>query len=279
MRIGFVAALSLALAVAPRPVEGQVVRGVVLAAGTGEPIADATLLLIDPTGAVVATSESGPRGRFALRPEEGGTVRLEVSHLGYAGWRTADFELAVGAMIDVEVRLGVEAIPLEPITVLARSRMSLGGVADFERRSRDPTIHGYFLDEEAIARRPASTPSKLVLGAPGMSVGVASNAFDRSVILSGGCPAQTYIDGVRVRQGGGASIDDLLTTDRIAGVEIYPRRGGAPAQYAEATGNGCGVVLFWTKPPEPDTGASWGTGRILVGAGLLIGLLTLAVVG
>ena len=184
MRFGFIAAVSLALALGvPGTLQGQIVRGVVLAAGTGEPIADATLLLVDPDGATVASAVSGPRGRSSLRPDEGGTVRLEVSHPGYAGWQTADFELGDVAVIEVEVQLGVEAIPLEPITVLARSRMSLGGVAGFEQRSRDPTIHGYFLDEEAIARRPASTPSKLVLGAPGMSVGVASNAFDRSVIM------------------------------------------------------------------------------------------------
>jgi hypothetical protein len=276
-----VATLLATLPVAPTALHGQIVRGVVLAAGSGDPIGDAELMLRDPDGALVARAASTPDGRFALRPDRGGTVRLEVSHIGYAGWETADFELGDVAIIEVEVRLGVEAIPLAPVTVVARSRVSLGGVAGFEQRARDPAIDGYFLDEEAIARRPMSTPSNLVLQAPGMSVGLASSAasFDRGVIMSGGCVARTFIDGVRVQQGGGASVDDLLTVDRIAGVEIYPRRGGAPIQYSEATPNTCGVVLFWTKPPEANTGLGWGTGRILAGTGLFLGLLTLALVG
>jgi hypothetical protein len=276
------AALALAgLVLAPASARGQIVRGMVFAAGTGEPIPGAELVLRDEAGGLVASAVSATDGRFALRPDRGGTVRMEVSHLGYAGWETADFELGDVAIIEVEVRLGVEAIPIEPLTVIARSRMSLGGVAGFEQRARDPSIDGYFLDEEAIARRPMSTPSNLVLQAPGMSVGLASSAasFDRGVIMSGGCAAQTYIDGIRVQQGNGASVDDLLTIDRIAGVEIYPRRSGTPIQYSDATGQGCGVVLFWTKPPEANTGLEWGTGRILAGTGLFLGLLTLALVG
>ena len=42
-----------------------------------------------------------------------GTVQLEVSHLGYANWETGNFALASDVVLDVEVKLGTEAIPLD----------------------------------------------------------------------------------------------------------------------------------------------------------------------
>ena len=54
--------------------------------------------------------------------------------------------------------------------------------------------------EEDIERRPMAKPSDLILGTPGMTVGLASSAagLDRGVIMAGGCPARTFIDGMRV---------------------------------------------------------------------------------
>ncbi len=261
--------------------DAQIVRGVVVGVGDGEPIADAALVLRFENGGLAATAVSSAAGEFVLEVPRSGTVRLEVSHLGYADWGTAPFELVSGAIMDVEVRLGVEAIPLDPITVVAESRMALGGLAGFQERATNPTIGGYFIHEEEIARRRMAIPSNLVLAAPGMSVGLASSAagFERNVIMAGGCVARTYVDGIRVQQGAGASVDDLLTPDRIAGVEMYPRSVGAPLQYTEPGGRGCGVVLFWTKPADLDDDRGRSRSRILLGVGLLVGILTVAFIG
>jgi len=279
-RMAWCALLISACLGAATPARAQMVRGVVLGVGDDTPIADALLVLRNENDVVVARATSDARGAFALQLRAAGRVSLEVSHLGYASWDTAPFDLGPGAVIEVEARLGVEAIPLEPITVVAQSTMALGPLAGFRERMGDPSLDGYFIEEEAIARRPLAKPSDLVLGAPGMSVGLASSAtgMDRGVIMSGGCPARTFIDGVRVRQGDGASIDDLLPPDRIAGVEIYPRGAGAPVQYSDNSSR-CGVVLFWTKPPEANGDGGAGAGRILVGVGLLLGIFTLALFG
>lgn len=279
---GFVAAgvVALFLAAAASPIAAQVVQGVVVGAGNGEPISDAQLVLRNEAGVSVATAVSGPNGSFVLGLRAPGTVTLEVRHLGYASWETAPFELARDQLLEVEVKLGVEAIPLDPITVVAESTMQLGTLASFRERMSDPSLDGYFLLEDDIERRPMAKPSDLVLAAPGMSVGLASSAvgLDRGVIMAGPCAARTFIDGMRVQQGDGASIDDLLTPDRIAGVEVYPRAAGAPLQYQDP-GQRCGVVLFWTRPPEQNADGGAGRGRILLGVGLLLGILTLAVVG
>jgi hypothetical protein len=274
------AAVAVLAASAP-DARAQIVRGIVVGAGSGEPIAEAVLVLRFEDGTLAASAVSRGSGDFVLRSPRAGMLQLEVSHLGYAGWRTSSFELTSGAVVEVEVKLGIEAIPLDPITVVAESRMARGGLAGFRERSTNPTIGGYFLDERDIARRPMATPSNLVLGTPGMSVGLANTAdgLDRNVIMSGGCVSRTFIDGVRVRQGDGASVDDLLPPDRIAAVEVYPRSVGAPLQYTDLGGRGCGVVLFWTKPPDPDQDRRPSSGRTLLGVGLLLGILTVAVIG
>jgi len=138
-----------------------------------------------------------------------GTVHLEVSHLGYANWETGNFALAGDVVPDVEVKLGTEAIPLDPILVVAQGSMRLGREALFDRRRRDAArVGGYFITEAEIERRIVATPSKLTLTVPGMSVrpAGATNGLDRSVILaSGGCLARTFIDGIHIDQSGGHS--------------------------------------------------------------------------
>lgn len=226
---------------------------------------------------------SAENGYFELRADRSGMVRLSVSHIGFADWETANFALASDAVIDVEVRLGIEAIPLEPIVVVARRADGLSRTAQFERRMLDPgRVGGFFIPEEAIADRPVATPTNLVLGAPGMSVRLASRSDgpERHVIMAGQCVARTFIDGVRVQQAEGVSIDDLLTPERIAGVEIYPRPLSAPPQYRDAIPPQCGVVLFWTKEPQPDSDTGgWGLGRIGVGLGIVASILTLGFIG
>jgi hypothetical protein len=265
-----------------RPVEGQTVRGTVLAAGTGDPVAGARLLLRDADGEVQAASVSGDDGRFVLRADSGSLVQIEVSHIGYADWSTANFALASDEIIDVEVRLGIEAIPLDPIVVLARASETGGRLAGFEQRRNDPAgFGGYYLTESDIAKRPSATPTSLVLATPGVRLARAgTGTMDRSVIVTGGnCVARTFIDGISVQQSAEHTIDDLLTPELIAGIEVYPRGLSVPPQYQSAAGEQCGAVLFWTKEPRPSPGASWSFRRIAVGLGLLAGILTLGLSG
>ena len=263
------------------PISAQTVRGIVTDDGSGESIEGVRLILRSPDGRLSATAISSDAGRFELAAETSGTVRLEVTHLGYADWETANFALADDVVIDVEVRLGLEAIPLEPITVIAHRSSRRGRLAEFEHRMSGPGRGGgYFLTEEEIARRPAATASTLVLATPGMSTrAIGSGALDRRLILTGGCVANMFIDGVRVRQSAQSSVDDLLSPELIAGVEMYPRGLTAPVQYQDASSPNCGVVLFWTKGAQTGESRGWGAKRIAVGLGLLVGLLTVGFIG
>jgi len=265
-------------ALAPR-LDAQVVRGAVTEVGDSTPIVDAQLVLRDDNDRVRATAVSGPGGRFELRVDGPATVRLEVSHVAYADWWTASFPLGADDVIEVAVRLGIEAIPLEPITVLAASEAD-GRLAGFRQRSQDPGgFGGYFLTEEDIGRRPLAPTSSLVASTPGITLGRAGGGgTDRSVILANNCVARIFIDGVSVTQTEGGSIDDLLPADHIAGIEVYPRLMQAPPQYQSARGAACGVVLFWTKEPTASVSAGRSLRTRLIGFGLLGALVTLMLV-
>lgn len=271
--------LMLVLLALPTHVCAQVVRGTVVTVGDRAPISDARLLLRDQDGTTRAAALSSETGFFELRSDASGMVRLEVKHLGYANWETANFALASDALIEVEVKLGIEAIPLEPLTVITRRSAGDPRIYALEQRMTDPTITGgYFLTRADLDQRPAATPSALVIGTPGMSVRPAGSSagLDRSVIMSGDCVARTFIDGVRFDQTGMTSVDDLITPEALEGVEVYPRPRSAPVQYQDLTNPGCGVVLFWTRPPAIDPDSTWGPRRVAVGFGLLLGIVTMS---
>ena len=97
--------------------------------------------------------------------------------------------------------------------------------------------------------------------------------------MTGRCLARTFIDGVRVEQSSSASIDDLLSPELIAAVEMYPRGFQAPPQYTDALDPRCGVVLFWTKEPRQGESSGWSVTKITVGLGVLVGILMLGLVG
>ena len=265
---------------------------------SGLPVESARVLLVDLSGRGTVVAESGVDGRFVLTASRGGRFTLEVERIGYRSWVSDPLELDGGESIELVVRVGVDAIPLDPIVVVAREGLSRGRLADFERRRQDPTIGGHFLGPEEIARRPVATPSQLLRAVPTVTLAQiqltpGSMGLDRSLVylpgsrgsgtLPGSCLAELFVNGVPVRQDpdGRVSVDDVLQGNPIVGVEVYSRASAAPLQYR---GSGaCGVVLYWTAEPEIESGAvrsgGLGLGRIAVGVGLIGALITLAIAG
>jgi hypothetical protein len=107
-----------------------------------------------------AGSVSNDHGLFEVRGMAAGVYRIRVDHLGYEEYLSAALEVAMGEILDVEIRLSVEAIPLEPLEVLARRSPMHGRIARFENRMNDPgRAGGYFITEQEIDRRVMSTPA------------------------------------------------------------------------------------------------------------------------
>ena len=271
------------------PTAAQSVSGRVSDASTRGPIEGARLELLDPNGEIVAVALSDAAGRFLLRSRRPGSYSVTAERLGYASYQSDPVEVGEGDPVVVEVRLGVDAIPLSPFVVLADSRLSGGRIAEFERRRNDPVLGGHFLSATQIRARPAATPTQLLRALPSVNllqIVTQDNrtGMDRSLIYLPGssrtsmrpgmCLAQVYVDGVQVRQSqsGSFSVDDYLDGVPIAGIELYSRASAAPLQY-RGTGE-CGVVLYWTEEPAAST-RGWGVKRIAIGVGMIAGVLLL----
>ena len=271
----------------------QVVYGIVSDASTGEPVQDARLFLLGESGERVASAESGEEGDFELRVRVGGRYSVQVERLGYLPFESETVEVLDGAQVEVQLRLGVDAIPLSPFVVLAEAGGGLGRQADFERRRNDPVLGGHFLGAEEIRARPNATPTQLTRALPAVrlyQVQTVDNpsGMDRSLIylpgsrggslLEGQCLAQVFVNGVPFRQtqDGRTTVDDILAGATISGIEVYSRAAAAPVGYI-GTGE-CGVVMYWTEEPVSTSG-DWNPVRVIVGVGVILGVLIVGLVG
>jgi hypothetical protein len=215
-------------------------------------------------------------GAFSVTAPQAGTWVLDVSRIGYAAWRSEPFDIAPDEWIEVEIRLGVEAIPLDPIRVIASARSS---GAEFRRRMLTQSGTGRFIGRDRIERATSLRTSDLLRAVPGLTLapiidprfpGMGSARY----VIRGrqGCPATVFVDGLRMSQGELATIDDFTSPRMLEGVEIYAAGEFAPSQYR--ADDGCAVVLFWTRTPEP-TASRWSWKRLgaaLAVVGLMIGL-------
>jgi hypothetical protein len=271
---GCVAVMLLGAAALP----AQTVRGRVLETGQEVPIAGAEVALVNATGAAHAAAVSDDAGRFEVDAPEPGVYSLRVGRLGYQGYTTEPLDMGRDETVVVELRLGTQAVPVEPVVVTARRRPDSRYLAEFEARRDDPGQHGYFIDRDAIERRPVASPAMLVQGLPNVYVRNVEPFGAQLIYLpsqrAGGsreCLAHLFVDGVRLQ--GGTTLDDVVPAANVAAVEVYPRVAMVPLPYRAS--DQCGAVLLWTRAGEA-SGRGWGVKRIAAG---LAGVLAVILVG
>lgn len=261
------------------PVAGQVLQGRVVADDTGQPLVGAEIIVLNWKDQPRVRGVTDTAGQFLIQIDQEGEYKIQVSHIGYARFTSKDLWVPRRETVQIRVRLGVSAIPLEPIEVVARMAVEEVHLRAFNERRLNPgRVGGYFLTRDDIAGRPNATPTQLLLSVPGVTLDRVNNsaafAMDRSIIrfpggLAGGCRASVYVDGSPVAQSAGSTIDDMLDNTLIGGVEVYPRPSEAPVEYQRNMG--CGVVLYWTRRPQG--GRSMPTAlRWIAGTGVVVGL-------
>ncbi len=257
-------------------VKAQVIEGIVVEAPVDS--SAETLAIAPVAGAEVELLLRGRRlggattdslGRFMFQVPEAGRYRLRVRHPTYLPYEADSVQVGGGETVSVEVRLGRNVIPLEPLVVTARIRADMTGF----RGRRQGAGLGTFLTREDIEARAAGRTTDLLRGVPGVTVqfqrwGVAPAILMRSGL--GTCEPAIFVDGVVTPQYRGSRLDDYLTPDRIQGVEIYSSFSTAPVQYVSGT---CGVILFWTQRGDRGDGAPWQWKRVLIGAGAALALM------
>jgi hypothetical protein len=266
------AGLSLLLGLAA-PAVGQRLVGVVVDQETGEGVAGAELVVRDTAEAVQGRAVSDDDGAFVIDLEGGGIFSLAVSRVGYQSFSYDTVEVAAGERVVLEVRLGVRAVPLEPVVVSARSRVRAPAIERFyerlERGRRAGT--GHFFDRSDIEALQPSRVSDLLRRVSGVRVVPGRGGHEDAVRMRGDCIPALFIDGSQInRADRHDSLDRYVSTLAIEGVEVYRGPATAPAEYFDR--HGCGVVLVWTRRGEADEGQSvgWKTVAAVVAAMLAL---------
>jgi hypothetical protein len=241
----------------PASAVGQTIRGVVLEEGTTTPIATAT---VEVRGAdTTYTAVTNEVGWFELHLHEPGQYVLRPSHMSYAAVTADTLTLARFEIVTVVMRMGLAAIPLQPLVVATRTFHPLKGFYDRMESGK----RGYFVKRDFIQRRLAVPPSRLVDMTPGIRVRGASSVlgsdFTSSLMMwgpGGYCRANVFLDGLPVPPGI-TSIDQLTSADQLEGVEIYHSFAAAPEIFysmfqlhgldSDGFRRQCGVVAYWSR--------------------------------
>lgn len=257
------------------PLSGQVLSGRVVEEGSERPVAGASLTLFGGGQALVRT-ESDSLGRFRLPAPQPGSYTLRVERIGYATTGTSALELAAGEAVEIVVRLGVDAVPLETLLVVDRLGFASGTEFDRRRRMGEQSGLGRFLDREELEAA-GPTPVTALLGrVPQVSVAYDAEGQGWPVLAGRGgtpgiadhCRPALFLNGARFQLTTGESIDRMLSTEDLEGVEIYRNAMEVPS---ELGGSGvCGAIVFWTRSADATSGGLW---RWFAAGGAALGML------
>ena len=267
------------MTVLPAVAAGQQVQGRVFDADEETPVAGATVTLADSAGEVIRRVVADDEGRFWLWHDEAGRFRLSAERIGYATVEGQPVRLDADEVVEVEIRMQPEAVPVEPLRVLARREIERFTPDEFYDRMSRLEDKGYFMTREEIEATEARLPSLALEWAPGTWIQRGRGfTADHDVLLmsyGGICKPAIYLNGRELPAWG--TIDDFVMVDRIEGIEIY-RGNFVPDTYPRDPGSwGCGYILVWTKTEyDPRFAFSWER-TILFGVlgGLLFGVTTI----
>lgn len=234
--------------------EQRVVTGIVKDS-TGREIPYVNVIL--PRGRLIVSNQGG---EFSFQFAGKDAVPITIRRLGF---RAVDLRLPPGGDTTITIVLAPTPQPLQT-TVIQTERMRTLDSRGFYSRLADRekgVLRGEFITPEEVERFKPSRATQLLEARNGIQVRRSGSCHVTTmcwvVLGSGGCVATVYLDGKRLNQLGEAQgtqtdprsapyLDDLLSPTSIAGIEVYPRGGGAPPQYQALAGS-CAIVLIWTR--------------------------------
>ena len=235
------------------PAAAQVLSGRVLDAADGQPVPQARISVLGAEGRMVGRTTSAENGTFSLHLRVTGLVRLRAERTGYSVTLTQPVQVGVQETLQVDVRMAVQALAVEPLTVIGRTRpkrresLAISGFYDREARG-----FGRFLRREEIERYANADVAQVIDRLPGTTRIGNNIVFDRSSMVGAIYRSQTgkgaqclplvYLDGIRMA----GSLNRMVHPEHLEAVETFSGASQIPVQYA-GSDSACGVILLWTR--------------------------------
>lgn len=257
-------ALTLGLSIClPGAAASQALRGSVLDRSSGSPVPFAELTVLDPAGTVVRSLLADDAGAFLVATPD--SIMVRAAALGYESETSSLIVIEPGEVVTIEITLGVRPMPLDPVTVIARTPAPARLERFYERVEMNRKIgRGRIWTREDIEREKPLEIRHLTYAVPG---GSAAPGFR-------GCDGfAAYVDGMPVTMD---ELDLVVSPHEVEGVEIYRRSAVLylPPLARHPVEDACGIVLVWRKPyGEGASPFTWTNALIAIGFGVLLGVL------
>lgn len=273
MRTVVFATLVVLASPAVNGLSAQIIRGRVIDAGTQRAVREAEVALADTLGGSVTRTLTDSIGRFRFGLLEPGTYVVTVRHIAYEQAMSGRLALARAEEIEIQLRMGMTVIPIDPVEVVARRPERFGRLSEYYERKEwmEKTGLGRFITREQIERRLPPETSDLLRMIPSVRV----NTRTRAIVIArqgGGCIPAVFVDGMHMNRTGQAAVNDYVQPSMIEGIEVYRGASETPPQYQDH--GGCGSILIWTRRGEA-SGKPWSWWRAAIGGGLFLGLILL----
>jgi 5-hydroxyisourate hydrolase-like protein (transthyretin family) len=224
----------------------QAVSGRVLDDATGIGIAGVEVQLLNQAGTRVGQAVTDSAGAFHIPGRGPGKYSLALSHLGYRAYRTDPFDVPYLEIVEVNVRLARDAIPLDAITVTGRRRTP---------EYHEPTYAGLYARMEQL---PRVGTNRIIMK---------NDQEMRSVTLVGellrqyffgvtrNCTPTVFWHGFAISNPEIARMRIERThVDDLEAIEVYRDFLMAPAQFRDPVGllttTPCAVVALWPRRPD-----------------------------
>jgi hypothetical protein len=239
-------------------VSSGTVAGIVERDTLGHVIAHAEVDLPALNRATITNAE----GSFEFADVPAGRHALVVRAIGFQ-LLVDTIVVAADARVDAEIILTATPVSLPTVQANASKRLPFG-LDEMESR-RKTHLGGYFVtdsmlranDEKKLTYFFAQMPGvDQALSTVGAGIFLANPHIQRpgksdGTFPPGRCYFDVFVDGARYfvgPAGPGNPPPDFaaLWANGYSGVEFYPSGATIPTQY-NVTGNGCGVILLWTR--------------------------------
>jgi hypothetical protein len=257
--------LALLLLGAPTLLHAQDLRGRgeiigrVIDDNTGAPIGGARVEFMDELRRPIRSTITDQDGTFRIPDVRGGPFVLRASRIGYRATVTPRWRIQGGEVLQVEVRMDVEAVLLAPLEIVAQRRAQPSPVLE-GFRARMASGLGYFVTRADIEARNPSMITDMLTMVPGVHLEGSGSGLRRTIHVgragANRCPAQIFVDGFLFNrptpfgQDQGFVLDDAVTPSSVEGIEVYRGMAGVPAEFLNPNSR-CGVVVIWTRRGGP----------------------------